>query len=84
MHIATLQPFFQPTSRSTPDPFTQPAIKFWNMVQGRLYDIKSPPKSYTAGLHQVWRHITVSTVLPQEEIPEEGGLLKKNITTTLP
>ena len=35
--------------------------------------IKSLSKSYTAGLRQVWRHITVSTVLTQEEIPEEGG-----------
>ena len=30
--------------------------------------IKSPPKSYIAGLCQVWRHITVSKVLTQEEI----------------
>ena len=27
--------------------------------------------------HQVWRYITMSTVLTQEEIPEEGGILKK-------
>ena len=38
--------------------------------------IKSPPLSYTAGLHQVWRHITMSTVLTQEEIPEKGGYKK--------
>ena len=30
-----------------------------------------------AGLGEVWMHITVSTVLTQEEIPEDGGLLKK-------
>ena len=33
-----------------------------------IYNIA--PKSYLAGLLQVWRHITVSTVLTQEEIPE--------------
>ena len=27
----------------------------------------------TQQLCQVWRHITMSTVLTQEEIPEEGG-----------
>ena len=33
---------------------------------------QSPPKSYTAGLRQVWRHVTAQSVLTQEEIPEEG------------
>ena len=32
--------------------------------------------NYMGGLHQVWRHITVSTVLTHEEIPEEGGQKK--------
>ena len=35
---------------------------------------------YTAGLCQLWRHITMSMVLRQEEILEEGG--EKKITTT--
>ena len=35
-----------------------------------------PTIKQMAGLHQVWRHITVYTVLTQEEIPEEGGLNK--------
>ena len=34
--------------------------------------IKSPPCRYTAGLRQVWRHITAQSVLTQEEISEEG------------
>ena len=34
--------------------------------------IKSLHKSYREGLRQVWRHITMSTVLTQEKIPEEG------------
>ena len=29
--------------------------------------------SLIAGLRQVWRHITVPTVLTQEDIPKEGG-----------
>ena len=36
--------------------------------------IKSPPQSHIAGLCQVWRQITVSAVLPQEEIPEASGI----------
>ena len=33
----------------------------------------SPKTEPALELRHVWRHITVSTVLTQEEIPEEGG-----------
>ena len=38
---------------------------------------QSPPWSYKAGPCQVWRHITMSMVLTQKEIPEERELKKK-------
>ena len=36
---------------------------------------KSQPWSFIAGLSQLWRHIIVLTVLTQEVIPEEGGII---------
>ena len=42
--------------------------------------IRACPRAINiSGLHQVWRQITVQTVLTQEEILEEGGY-KKNGT----
>ena len=35
-----------------------------------------PALKQIAGQRQVWRHITIHTVLAQEAIPEEGGQLK--------
>ena len=32
-----------------------------------------PTLKWIAGLHQVWRYITMYTILTKEEIPEQGG-----------
>ena len=40
---------------------------------GQKPQIRARPRATQAGLRQVWRHITLSTVLTWEEIPEEGG-----------
>ena len=50
-----------------------PIDKALNSKCGYKPQIKSQPQSYIAGLRQVVRHITMSTVLTKEEILEEGG-----------
>ena len=55
------------------NPSFQPIIAAeWSRPSVKNPRIKSPPWSYIAGLRRVCRHITVSTVLTQEEILKDG------------